>query len=208
MASHPTIFVLDDDADFRQTLLKAIATLDVNVTFSSSAEDFLASYDASRPACLVLESRLQQTSSLELQEEIQKKGFRLPLIFVSSRASLREAVTAIKRGALDFLEKPVRWDQLREAIRHAIELETKRHQLDSDRIAIEPLLARLTAAERDVCDQIIAGKTSKAIASEIGLSLRTIQSRRSNLMKKLNVKNRSDLLELVFSFIGQSDFFS
>ena len=160
----------------------------------SVARDFLAAYHDDRPGCLVLEQRIPDMSGLQLQHRLSARGSKLPLVFVTANTNVSVAVELMRGGAVHLLEKPVRPVELLSAIEEAVKLDHDRRRTKHRRAKMQKTVASLTAKEHQVLELIGRGKSVKAIAHELGLSLRAIELRRSSLMKKLGVLSSMELM--------------
>ncbi len=196
----PTVFVVDDNAGMRKSLTAMVGGMQLQVECFTSGEDFLSALDDSWSGCLVVNEKLPGMSGLELQDKLIAQDAPLPLIFITGCGDVWRAVEDVKKGAVDFLEIPYRPGHLRDCIRRAIELDASRRREQARRSAVDARLAELTLDERAVLEQILAGATSKEIASHMDISLRTVQLRRASLMKKLRVDSRAALFALAVSF--------
>lgn len=191
-----TIFVVDDEP----ALLKAVARLlrsagwDV-VTFSSPRE-FLVRHDPETPGCLVLDLSMPGFSGLELQQALEKSGSFLPIVFLTGRADVPMSVQAMKRGAVDFLTKPVDDEDLLAAVRRAVEKNRVSRKDRSELAGIEGLLATLTPREREVLRHVISGRLNKQIAAELGTVEKTIKVHRARVMEKLKVTSLAEMVRL------------
>ncbi len=197
--SKPTVFIVDDDPSVLKGLRLLMKSVKLKVQTYSGAQDFLDAYDPDQPGCLVLDVRMPGMSGLELQETLRKKNTTIPVIIITGYGEVPTAVQAMKEGAVDFLEKPfnaqVLVDQVQKAIAKDAQIR-KKHALQQ---AISVRLALLTPREREVTDLVIAGKPNKAIASELGLSPKTIESHRARVMEKMEVDSVAELVALVIS---------
>ena len=198
MCQLPTVFVVDDDQAVRRSSELLIRAMDINVVCCASAEEFQATYDAGS-GCLVLDVRMPGMSGIELQKELVDNGIRLPVILVSGHGTVPMSVAAMKRGAIDFLEKPYQPAHLRDCVRRAIELDSTWRQEEIAKRELRIAMGKLSDQEAAVLRGMIAGKANKEIASGLDISLRTVQFRRASLMKKLRVDSRAALMRLVFS---------
>lgn len=196
MKPQPTVFLVDDDPAISRALASAGQLLNLPVLSFSSAEQFLRCYDRSQPGCLILDIKMPGMSGLELQQRLITEGIRLPVIMISGHADVRIAVEAMSRGAVTLLEKPFRLDELLAHIRRAIELDAEYRLSQTQRDQAEALWAQLTPKEREVLELIRAGKSNKQIATDLRLSLRAVEDRRSRLMKRLQVRTLAELLQL------------
>ncbi len=192
----PVVYVVDDDLAVRESLRELLVATHRKVVCFDSAMCFLRSFDASLPGCLILDVRMPEMSGIQLQEQLQSQGVRIPVIIFTGHGDVPMSVKAMKQGAIDFFEKPYRPQELRDAVDHALALAVEWHQEESRKNDLEELFGRLTQEERSVMDGIVAGKTNQQIASQLDISLRTVQFRRTTLMKKLNIDGKADLVQL------------
>lgn len=199
MNDEPTVFVVDDDPDVLQALTAVIEVLFPRVEAYSSAAEFLAAYQPGRPGCLVLDVAMPKMSGLELHRKLIEDRAELPVVFVTGHGNVQMAVGAVQAGAVDFLEKPVREQELWESIRRALELDERNRRRKTRRCQAEERIARLTPGEREVLDLILVGRLNKEIAAELGLSVRTVEDRRARLMKKTEVSSVAGLIQLAMT---------
>ncbi len=196
MKCEPTVFIVDDDEPIVRSLADLIQLLGLKVKSFSSAGQFLKAYKPSGPACLILDVIMPDMNGLELQKHLAAAGINLPTVIISGHSDVRTAVEAMKLGAIEFLEKPFRIQELCDNIQKAIRLDEERWRLRELKNKVDRRLENLTPAEREVMDLVVAGKTNKMIAADLDLSIRAIEDRRARMMKKLRVKSRAELLEL------------
>ena len=197
MNTQPTVFVVDDDPAVRRSLAEMLDAAQLTSRCYESAQEFLASYDASWPGCLVLDVRMPGMSGIELQEKLAGEGIHLPIIMITGHGDVPISVRAMKQGAIDFLEKPYHPHILLDSIREALKLDTEHRRKQARQAEVEARIATLTPGEQAVLERLVAGKINKVIALELDIGLRTVQARRSSLMKKLHVESRAALIELV-----------
>jgi FixJ family two-component response regulator len=197
LESEPTIFVVDDDVAVGRALASAGRLLGHPVREFPSASEFLAAYDPSQPGCLVLDIRMPGMTGLELQRKLAEDGVAIPIVMISGHADVPIAVEAMTLGAVTLLEKPFRLDELLAHVRKAIELDRDRRAVRHRRDEADARLALLTPKEREVLELIAAGKTNKAIAAELELSVRAVEDRRARLMKKVQVGSVAELVQLL-----------
>ena len=202
MIEQPVVYVVDDDPAIIRLLTELVRAIELNVETYQSAEEFLAAYQASGPACLVLDVRIPGMSGLALQRQLTAAGSTLPIIFITGHADVRMAVEAMERGAFGFLEKPIRPQEVCEKIQSAVRLDAGAWRYREERGIAVGRLAQLTPAERKVADRLIAGKTNKMIAQELGLSTRTVEAQRARLMERLGIRSRIELLKLAAAANG------
>ncbi|MGO8688746.1 MAG: response regulator transcription factor [Thermoguttaceae bacterium] len=197
MVPEPTVFLVDDDPMIVAALKDLVEMLGLSCSCFHSAAEFLEAYRPTAPGCLVLDVRMPGMSGLELQKELIARGIDLPTIIVTGFADVRIAVEAMKAGAIEFLEKPFRTQELCDHIQKAIKLAVVKWEHHQQRAEVERHLSSLTRAEKQVLGLIVAGKTNRLMAAELDLSVRTIEDRRARLMHKLGVRSRAELIELV-----------
>jgi len=195
--SEATVFVVDDDSAVLKGLRMLINSVGMNVETYLNARDFLDSYDPARPGCLVLDIRMPGMSGLELQETMLNKKMGLPIIVVTGYGDVTVAVQAMKKGAMDFIEKPFSEQVLLDRLHNAIAENIQTRQKQAHRETVEARLAHLTPRERQVMDLVIAGKLNKVTARELGISQKTVEFHRSRIMQKMNVDSVAELVRLV-----------
>jgi len=194
-----TVFVVDDDEAVRDSLRWLLEANGYNVLCFASAESFLESYQPSQIACLILDVRMQGMSGLELQEKLIALQSTLPIIFVTGHGDVGMAVSTMKKGASDFIEKPFDEAELLPLVESMLarardeNSEAAVHRVSAER------LAKLTAREQQVLERIIAGRLNKQIADDLGISIKTVEAHRANIMEKLSVNTVADLLRLALS---------
>jgi two-component system response regulator FixJ len=193
----PAVFIVDDDAAVRDSLGLLLRSVGLRHESHSSASDFLETYDPARPGCLVLDVRMPGMSGLELQEELQKRHSTLPIIFLTAHGDVPMAVAAVKAGAVDFVQKPFRDQDLIDKIHHAINQDSRIREKLADRRKILSRIDSLTPREREVMDMVVDGKANKVIAIDLGLSQRTVEIHRARVMRKMNADSVSQLVQMV-----------
>jgi len=196
MHQAPTVFVVDDDADLRESLAWLIESAGLRVKAYSTAQEFLASYEPEQPGCLVLDVRLPGLSGLDLQAELARRGGAPPTIIITGHAKVPMAVRALKGGAIDFLQKPFSDQVLLDRIRQAFDLDRRTRQLQTECNRFAELLAHLTPREREVMELVIAGKPNKIIASDLGISPKTVEIHRGRVMEKTRAGSVAELVRL------------
>jgi FixJ family two-component response regulator len=199
MNREPTVFIVDDDDAVVRSLTEVVELIGLKVKSFASGNEFLKNYKPSGPACLILDVIMPQMSGLELQKHLAAAGLALPTILISGHSDVRTAVEAMKLGAIEFLEKPFRMQELCDNIQKAIRLDEEKWRLSEQKLKADRRLENLTPAEHEVTDLVVAGKTNKMIAGELNLSIRAVEDRRARMMRKLRVKSRAELLELVMA---------
>lgn len=195
--SEPTVFIVDDDSAVLKGLRLLVKSLRLHVETYLSAQEFLDSYDPARPGCLVLDVRMPGISGLELQEKLRQRNINIPVIIMTGYGEVAVAVEAMKKDAMEFLEKPISGQVLFDRIQKAIAKDARIRQEQAAQKTITSRLELLTSRERQVMDLVIAGKLNKVIARELGISQKTVEFHRSNIMKKMKVESLAELVRLV-----------
>lgn len=192
--STASVHLVDDNEPFRRSTAWLLETAGFRVHSYASAPEFLGTATARTPpsGCLVSDIRMPNMSGIELQEEMQRLGVRMPLIFVTAHGDVPLAVEAMRRGATDFIEKPFDGDTLIGAVQRAL---ASLPEGDDDATAREKL-SKLTPREREVMEHVIAGKFNKVIADILSISVKTVELHRANMMSKLGVHNVQELVRL------------
>ncbi|MEP7069125.1 MAG: response regulator [Usitatibacter sp.] len=196
-ASASTVFVVDDDRSTRELLAFLMTSNGIAVEVFPDAASFLAVYRPVRPGCLVLDLNMPGMNGLDLQQSLNERGVRLPVIFLSGRADIPRAVQAVREGAIDFIEKPFDYKHVLERVRHCLERDcAARAGDDRKRIASERL-GQLTQREREVLDLVVAGRMNREIAEALDISIKTVEAHRARLMEKLGVNSVAELVQAV-----------
>jgi len=198
-AQSATVFVVDDDQAVRQSLEMLIKSVGHTVQTYRSAQDFLDGYDPEKPGCLVLDIRMPGMSGLELQKTLRQRHIDIPTIFITGHGDVPVAVRALKDGAFEFLEKPFSKQMLLEHIRDAIKADGERRTQRGASNKMEARMSLLTERERQVMDLVVEGKVNKEIAAALGLSKKTVEVHRANVMQKLQADSIAELVKLVVS---------
>src|SRR5215470_10794826 len=191
-----TVFVVDDDQAVRQSLDLLIKSVGHRVQTFRSAQEFLDGYDPARPGCLILDIRMPGMSGLELQKTLRERQIDIPTIFITGHGDVPVAVRALKDGAFDFLEKPFSKQLLLENIRDALKTDAEHRRRRGQKDGVTTRLACLTEREKQVMDLVVAGKVNKEVAAALGLSKKTVEVHRANVMQKLGVDSLADLVKL------------
>ena len=193
----PLVYVVDDDEAVRDSLtllLKAVGL--TGQTFSSAAE-FLNHYDPEQHGCLVADIRMPGMSGLDLQDELNRRGAKIPLIFITGHGDVPMAVDAMKSGALDFIEKPFRDQDLLDRVQQALAWDKERRIENLKTLAIRERLATLTPRETEVMECVVQGQANKVIAMDLGVSQRTVEIHRARVMEKMAVRSVAKLVRAV-----------
>jgi len=193
----PIVFVVDDDEAVRSSLRLLLKSVGLVPRPFGSARDFLHAYDPEQPGCLVLDVRMPQMSGIELQEELNRRGAVLPVIFITGHGDVPMAVEAMQAGAFDFLQKPFRDQDLIDRIQRALEKDRAiRSSLDKQEL-IGTRFESLTPREREVLDLMTQGRSNKQMAFELGVSQRTIEIHRGRVMEKTGAASLAQLVRMV-----------
>jgi FixJ family two-component response regulator len=193
---HSIVAVIDDDKDVRDALADLLQSVGLRAELFASVQEFLDRAVPSRPACLVLDVRLPVRSGLDFQQDLIREAVKLPVVFISGHADIPSSVRAMKAGAIEFLTKPVRPQELLDAIQLAIAKD--RSHRESDRIFAETQrrFAVLTAREREVMVRVVLGHANKRIAAELGISEGTVKLHRGQVMRKMQVQSLVELVRM------------
>ncbi|MBI3785710.1 MAG: response regulator transcription factor [Deltaproteobacteria bacterium] len=196
MSTESTVFVVDDDASMRESLCFLLQSVGLPCRTFSTAEEFLASYEASEPGCVVLDLRMPGMGGLALQDELNQRGVTIPIIFITAYGEVSTAVRALKRGAVEFLEKPFDDQTLVDQVKEALTLDLQQREADGRRARAVALLERLSPRQQQVMDLIVEGKSNKVIADVLNIREKTVEVHRAQLMRKLKVSTVAALLQL------------
>jgi len=191
-----TVFVVDDDEAVRASLKLLLKTLGLPAQTYASAQEFLATFDERRGGCLVLDIRMPGMSGLELQEELNTRGAMLPIIFITGHGDVPMAVEAMQRGAMDFLQKPFRDQDLLDRISEALAKDRAGRELLGNRERMRARVAALTPREREVMALVTQGKANKVIAADLDLSQRTVEIHRAHVMEKMGANSLAHLVRM------------
>ena len=196
-----TVYVVDDDEAVRDSLQWLLEGKDYRVRCFDSAESFLTRYDAREIACLIVDVRMGGMTGLELQDRLLERKSPLPIVFITGHGDVPMAVNTMKKGALDFIQKPFNEEDLvalvERMLEHAREAFTDQQQAATR----EALMSKLTSRESQVLERIVAGRLNKQIADDLGISIKTVEAHRANIMEKLGANTVADLLKTV---LGQN----
>jgi two-component system, LuxR family, response regulator FixJ len=202
MTKEATVFVVDDNVGVRKSLRALLQSAGLAVETYASGEEFLAAYDPDRSGCLVLDVRLRHSNGLDLQDDLRRRKATLPIIVLTGHGTVPTSVRALKGGAVDFLQKPAPPKLLLERIRAALDNDREARAATEDRATLMKRLARLTPREREVMELLVAGKTSKEIASALRVSVRTVEGHRRLVFSKINVSSAAQLVRTVMTARG------
>ncbi|MBT8486767.1 MAG: response regulator transcription factor [Phycisphaerales bacterium] len=203
--SETTVYVVDDDAAIRHSMRRLVESIGLAVEAFASAREFLARFDPAVPGCVVLDVRMPEMSGLELQEELLARGHRVPIIVVTGYADVPMAVRSMRAGAMDFIEKPFTPQTLLERIQRAVAKDAEARRTRAEQIDVERRIQRLTPRELQVMDRVVAGRTSKNIAADLGLSPKTIHVHRAEMMAKMQAGSVAELTRMVVTARVQAE---
>ncbi len=192
----PTVFVVDDDPSIRFAMQALMDSVNLRHEIFGSADEFLEQSSDEKPGCLVLDIRMPGLGGLELQEELIRRGNTLPIIFITGHGDVPMAVEAMQKGAVDFIQKPFRDQELLDRIREALKTDRERREEQAQHAEVAERLARLTNREREVFDLVVTGKPNKVIAYELGVSQRTVEIHRARVMEKMQARSLADLVKM------------
>jgi two-component system response regulator FixJ len=191
-----TVFVVDDDAAVRGSLAMLLKSVSLAVRTFESASQFLEQLPPDSSGCLVLDIRMPGMSGIELQQQLKQRGYPLPIIFITGHGDVSMAVHAMREGAIDFIEKPFRDQELLDRIYQALELDRARRRAADEAVHLRERFAGLTPREHDVMLRIARGQANKVIAIELGLSERTVEIHRAKVMHKTGAKSLAELVSM------------
>jgi FixJ family two-component response regulator len=193
----PMIFVVDDDAAVRDALKLLLRSVGQAVETFGSGQEFLDAYSEDRPGCLVLDIRMPGMSGLELQQKLNERHSILPIIFITGHGDVPMAVEAMQAGAVDFIQKPFRDQDLIDRINQALEKDANNRAALGERNDIRKRLETLTPREREVLDLVVHGRANKVIAGDLKLSQRTVEIHRARVMEKMQASSLAHLVRMV-----------
>ncbi len=191
------VYVVDDDAAVRDSLSLLLKSVGYAARTYESAMDFLEDFDASQHGCLVADIRMPGMSGLDLQGTLNKRGSELPIIFITGHGDVPMAVDAMKSGALDFIQKPFRDQDLLDRINQALLTDSERRESGEERMVVRARRAALTPREREVMERVVKGQANKVIALDLGVSQRTVEIHRARVMQKMHARSLAELVTLV-----------
>jgi len=196
MSDDQTVFIVDDDEGVRDGLSLLLATVGQSCELYECGQEFLDAYDGSKRGCLLLDIRMPRMTGLDLQKKLLEQGSKLPIIFITGHGDIPMAVEAMRRGALDFIRKPFREHDLLERINEALDIDENSHRKELYRQQVAERLSTLSEREREVFGRVADGHMNKVIAGELGISERTVEVHRGQVMKKLEVKTLAQLVRI------------
>jgi len=199
MNTDPTVFIVDDDDEVRAAIGLLMESVGLEVRTYDSAQAFLDDFDPERPGCLVLDVRMRGMSGIELQTHLATAPIHPPIVIITGHGDVPMAVRAVQAGAVDFLEKPFNDQALLDAVHRAFSVDARRRGIAMRRAEVKQRLERLTPREREILEQIVAGKRNKVIAADLHISQSTVEAHRAKVMDKLEARSLSELMRLMLS---------
>ncbi len=192
----PTIYVVDDDDGMRRALDTLLSTVGYKTAVFSRPSEFLAQFKPEAHSCLVLDIRMPEMSGLEVQQQLNRRGSMLPVIFITGHGDVPMAVQAMKEGAFEFIQKPFRDQDLLDRINHALKQDADNRTNAARRSEVQHRLESLTPREKQVMNFIVDGSANKVIAIDLGLSERTVEIHRAKVMEKMGARSVAHLVKL------------
>lgn len=197
MPDPSTVFIVDDDAEVRTSLRLLMESVQLNSACFASAEEFLAAYSADQPGCLITDVRMPGMSGLELQRHLADTNIAIPIIIITAHGEIPMAVDAVQAGAVDFIPKPFSPQKLLERVREAIQFDIDRRKDSARQLESQRRLAELSPREREIMDLLLEGHSAKKIAAMLGVSAKTVDFHRRNMLVKMAADNLVELSHLV-----------
>ena len=191
-----TVYIVDDDQASRHAMELLMRSVGLDYEIFHSGDEFLASHTNVRAGCLVLDIRMPGLGGLELQEKLNELGSTLPIIFITGHGDVPMAVEAMQKGAVDFIQKPFRDQELLDQISEALKTDQQRRSARDEKAEVLDRVEKLTKREREVMDLVITGKPNKVIAYELGVSQRTVEIHRARVMEKMEARSLADLVRM------------
>src|SRR5690625_575856 len=198
-----TVFIVDDDEAVRDSLRWLLEANGYQVRCFASGEAFLNSYNNEELSVLIVDVRMPGMSGLELQEALIARDSNMPMVFITGHGDVPMAVSTMKKGAVDFLEKPFNEAELRTIVARMIDIAIEDHQRALQQRQHDEILGRLTAREQQVLERIVAGRLNKQIAGDLDISIKTVEAHRANIMEKLEVTTVADLMKIALAPTGE-----
>jgi two-component system response regulator FixJ len=200
----PTVYIVDDDDGMRRALTVLMSTVGYNAVAFERPSEFLQKLDPNQPGCLVLDVRMPEMSGLEVQQQLNRNGSMLPVILVTGHGDIPMAVQAMKDGAFDFLQKPFRDQDLLDRINGALKQDAENRELVERHADLKRRVESLTPREREVMGLVVDGRANKVIAIDLGLSERTVEIHRANVMEKMQARSVAHLVKMHLTLHGET----
>ncbi|HMN43067.1 MAG TPA: response regulator transcription factor [Povalibacter sp.] len=200
----PLICVVDDDDGMRRAIEALLSTIGHATAAYARPTEFLKQFDPARPGCLILDIRMPEMSGLEVQQQLNSRGSMLPVIMITGHGDVPMAVQAMKHGAFDFLQKPFRDQDLIDRINAALKLDAENRELIERHADIRRRFESLTPREQDVIKLVVDGRANKVIAIDLGLSERTVEIHRANVMEKMGARSIAHLVKMHMMLTGEN----
>lgn len=191
------VYLVDDDEAIRDSLSWLFQSCGITCQTYASAEAFLGAWNGEQAGCVLLDIRMEGMSGPELFNQLRERGSTLPVIFLTGHGDVPMAVSALKKGAFDFVEKPCNDNELVERVIEALKLDASQRAATSSADSVNARIAELTTRERQVMELVLAGKFNKVIADELQISMRTVEVHRANLFDKMGVKTAVELAQML-----------
>ena len=204
MTGAPIVFVVDDDPSVRSSLKFLLSTVGLHVESFDSADAFLQKKPSDTPSCLVLDVRLPGLSGLDFQRELAARNTPIPIIFLTGHGDIPMSVRAMKAGAVEFLTKPFRDQDLLDAVRIALERDRARREQDKDVMILQQRFDSLTSREQEVISMVVSGMLNKQIADQLGTAESTVKVQRSRAIEKMHAESLVDLIRMIEKLKGPS----
>lgn len=196
-----TVYVIEDDDELRESLAAIIRSVGLHVQDYGHPREFFANYDPETPGCLVVDLRLPDMSGLELQRVAARQGSLHPFLIITGHGDVQTAVAAMRQGALDFIEKPFSRQQLLDRVQQAVNQDQQQRKLFTQQQQVRALIAALTGREREVLELVVEGKLTKEIARQLGISPKTVEVHRANVVRKMGADNVAELIRVVMPLV-------
>jgi len=205
MTRASVVFVVDDDPSVRSSLKFLLSSMGLQVETFDSAETFLQRKPPDAPSCLVLDVRLRGLSGLDFQRELAARNIRIPIVFVTGHGDIPMSVRAMKAGAIEFLTKPYRDQDLLDAVRIALERDRARREQEKEVTDLQQRFDSLTPREQEVISMVVSGMLNKQIAGQLGTAENTVKVHRSRAMEKMNAQSVADLVRIIERLKGPAE---